>query len=80
MLLSPNDVQEIGLGIMNVHVGKKKEKRLNLEFHRHFGSSALDVAEIWCDLCYYDKKVIPKKEQSMKGFKMHLAVHYWLWA
>ena len=50
MLLSPNDVQEIGLDIMNVRRGKKKEKALLLEFHKHFGSSPLDIADCWYDL------------------------------
>jgi hypothetical protein len=80
MLLSPNDVQEIGLDIMNVRRGKKSNKRLLLEFHKHFGSLPLDIADCWFDLCNYDETVLSKKEKSEKGFKQYLAAHYWLWA
>ena len=65
---------------MKVRPGRKSEKRLALEFHKHFGSSTLDVAEVWYDLCYYDDKVLSEKEKSEKGFKRCLAAMYWLWA
>jgi hypothetical protein len=80
MLLSPNDVQEIGLDIMKVHHSKRKShERMLLEFHKHFGSSLLDIAEMWYDLCYYDESLLPEKEKTEKGFKHFLAAHYWLW-
>ena len=80
MLLSPNDVRERGLEIMSVRCQRKDEKRLQLEFHKHFGSSPLDIADMWHDLCCYDENVLSKKEKSEKGFKQFLAAHYWLWA
>ena len=80
MLLSPNDVQGIGLDIMGVRRGRKNEKRLLLEFHKHCGSSPLDIADMWHDLCNYDDKLLSKKEKSEKGFKRFLAAQYWLWA
>jgi hypothetical protein len=80
MFLSPNDVLEKGLQIMSVRQGQKKEKRLQEEFHKHYGSSPLDIAECWYDLCFYDKSVVPPKEKSHKGFKQFLAAQHWLWA
>jgi len=79
MLLSPNDVQDIGLDIMGIRRGKKTEKRLVLEFHKHCGSSPMGLAEQWHDLCNCDKKVLSAKEKSEKGFERFLAAHCWLW-
>jgi len=83
MILSPADVQKKGLEIMGVRPGRKNEKALLLEFHKHFGSSPLDVAECWFDLCYWkgssDRTLLEEKEKSEKGFKRMLAAHFWLW-
>jgi len=78
-VLSPLDVQERGLAIMNVRRGRKSQECLVEEFHKHYGSSPLDIAEAWYDLCYYDDSWLEKKERSEKGFKRFLAAHYWLW-
>lgn len=80
MLLSANDVQQIGLDIMKVRRGRKDDERMNIEFHKHFGSSPLDIAEIWYDLCNHDENLLSKKEKSNKGFKRYLIAMYWLWA
>ena len=65
---------------MNVHPGRKTEKRLVVEFQKHFGSSPLDIADCWYDLCYYDTSVLSPKEKSDKGFTQFLAAQHWLWA
>jgi hypothetical protein len=80
MILSPNDVLDRGLEIMNIRRGRKNEKRLLLEFHKHYGSSPLDIAECWYDLCYFHESVLSPKEKSDKGFKHILAAQHWLWA
>lgn len=77
MLLSVNDVQRIGLDVMGVRQGRKDESTLLLEFHKHYGSSPLDVALIWYDLC--QSSMMNDKEKSDIGFKRYLAAHYWLW-
>ncbi len=79
MLLSPSDVQEIGLKIMGVRNGRKNVKTLLRSFHMHFGSSPLDIADMWYDLCYWDETVLSENEKSEKGFKRLLSAHYWLW-
>ncbi len=79
MLLTPNDVQAFGLNIMNVRLSRKNEKRLRTEFHKHYGSSPLDLADMWYDLCNFDPTALTLKEKTEKGFKHFLAAHYWLW-
>jgi hypothetical protein len=80
MLLTVSEVMHRGLEIMNVHRGKKTQERLEQAFRKHYGSSAIDVAECWYDLCYYDNSVLSPKEKSDKGFKQFLAAQHWLWA
>jgi hypothetical protein len=78
MLLSPTEVMEEGLDIMNVRLGRKSEEEKALEFHKHYGSSPLDVAEIWFDLCSHGN--LTMKEKNMRGFKRLLLALFWLWA
>mgnify|MGYP000638316727 CR=1 FL=1 len=84
MLLTPADVQKRGLEIMGVRQGRKNEKALLLEFHKHYGSSPVDVADCWFDLCYWrgqsGKTLLEDKDKSEKGFKRYLAAHHWLWS
>ncbi|CAB9522899.1 unknown protein [Seminavis robusta] len=80
MLLSANDVEEIGLKIMRVRLSRKNKKRLKWEFHKHFGLSPLDIAECWYQLCNFDHGLLSKAEKSEKGFKRCLGAIYWLWA
>ena len=52
------------------------------DFHKHFGSSPLVVANIWYDMTKttIQEARIPLKEQNEKGFRMFLAAIYFLWA
>ena len=82
MLLSPDDVQERGLGFLNVNIGRKSEERLLNDFRHHYGSSPLDIACCWHDLCNLDEDsefALQSKEKSEKGFKMFMAAQYFLW-
>jgi hypothetical protein len=83
MLLTATDVQKKGLEILGVRQGRKNPKALLLEFHKHYGSSPLDVADCWFDLCHWKgpsgKSLLEEKEKSEKGFKRLMAAHYWLW-
>ena len=80
MIISPKDVQKFGRDIMGVRRGNKSEKRMEKEFRKHYGSSPLDIATCWFDLCYYDEELLSPKEKTMKGFRRFLAAQYWLWA
>jgi hypothetical protein len=54
---------------------------VGVETWQHFGSSPLDVANIWYDLMETDiaEAQVSEKEKSQKGFKRFMAVNYWLW-
>ena len=66
---------------MHVRKGRKSEKRMLLEFHKHCGSSPADIAECWYDLCNSDvDDPLSAKEKTEKGFKRFLASQCWLWA
>jgi hypothetical protein len=83
MYLNPSDVQKQGLEFMGVRLGRKNEKSLLLEFHKHYGSSPLVIADMWFDLCYWTtssgKTLLNEKEKTKKGFTRFLGAHYWLW-
>lgn len=60
------------------------EATRTLEFHRHYGSSPLDIADIWYDLVNDDRYLPPElklsdKEKTEKGFKRYVIAHFWLW-
>lgn len=80
LYLTPNDVLDRGLALMRVRRGRKSYAKLLEEFQKHFGSSPLDIAEIWLDLCQHDANLLHKKEKTEKGFKRYLTAMYWLWA
>jgi DDE superfamily endonuclease len=77
-VLTADDVQAIGLKIMGVRLGRRNQKRLELEFHKHFGSSPLVVSTMWFDLCNYKNELSTRKKSEI-GFRRFLSAHYWLW-
>jgi hypothetical protein len=93
-VLSPQDVLQKGLDYLSIkHHGRSLQLSNQDKFQKHYGSSPLDLANIWYDLLTIDppipddapakvKKqlIIPENEKGEKGFKMFLAVHYFLWA
>ncbi len=82
MLLSPEEVEEMGLSYMGVNTYNKSKAFKLDEFHSHYGSDALDLAEIWYDLSNtsIDEALIPTREQNMVGFRMFMAANHFLWA
>ena len=72
MRFTPNDAQQIGLEIMQIRRGRKSEKTMVEEFHKHYGNSPVDVAQMWRDLCELNN-TLSEKEKSEKGFKRFLA-------
>jgi hypothetical protein len=63
------------------------DARIALEFHRHDGSSPLDLADQWHDLKAGDHPLpkelqLNKKEKSEKGLKRtdFFVAHFFLWA
>jgi hypothetical protein len=93
VVLSPQDVLEKGLNYVNVKQHGKSQRSKQEKFQKHYGSSPLDLANMWYDLMTNDppipddapekvKKllVINKNEREERGFKMFMAVHYFMWS
>jgi hypothetical protein len=81
MLLSPADVLKRGLKYLQIDFSKKSEAKKNKDFHKHYGSSTLVLANMWYDLTVSDiaEARISEPEQCDKGFKMFLMAHFFLW-
>jgi hypothetical protein len=84
MLLSPQQVLKHGLTFLGMRSTRWSDARMALEFHRHYGSSPLDLAEQWHDLTLGDhlpkELQLNKKEKSEKGLKRFFVAHFFLWA
>ena len=50
MFLSPEEVLKYGLQFLGMRSTRWSNARRALEFHRHYGSSPLDLADQWHDL------------------------------
>lgn len=65
---------------MNVSIGRKSEVTKTLEFHKHFGSSSLDIAKIWFDIYNSDsdnpKIILPRKRNRIKYSIVSLRPHF----
>jgi hypothetical protein len=80
-LLSPNDVLEKGLDLVNIGMYRKSQKWQLEQFHSHYGSDDVDLASMWHDLMtttIQDAK-LTAKEKSEKGFKAFMMAHHFLW-
>jgi hypothetical protein len=91
-ILSPQDVLQKGLNYLNIKHHGRSQLSNQAKFQKHYGSSPLDLANIWYNLLTIDppipddapakvKKLLifPENERGEKGFKMFWAVHYFLW-
>lgn len=61
--------------------GRKSKKTLEAKFHKEYGSSSFDLAQMWFDLCRTDipEAKLKAKDQSESGFKCFLVAHHFLW-
>jgi hypothetical protein len=83
MFLSPKQVLIYGLELLGVRYSRWSESTRILEFHRHYGSSPLDVADIWYDLtigAHLPKELKLHTEKNEKGFNRYMMALFWLWA
>jgi hypothetical protein len=84
MLLSPKEVLIYGLQFLGIRYSRWSESTRIREFHRHYGSSPLDLADIWYDLTIGDHLPTELKlsgnEKNEKGLKRYMMTHHWLWA
>ena len=84
MLLSPHDALRKGLAYLGLHLQSQQrmtEKAKVEEFHAHFGSTPLVVANIWANLCdaTMPEARMSEKEKSDRGFKRFMIAHCFLW-
>jgi hypothetical protein len=82
MLLSPADILKRGLHFLQMQVTNKwSQERKQGEFHKHYGSSPLTLANIWYDLTTTDiaEARLSGKENTERGFRMFLLTNFFLW-
>ena len=77
MLFNEEQILLHGLDLMHISYERKSMKSRLIQFHKHFGSSPMDIKDIWNDIVGHN--LCSEKEKSMKGFQMYLAAHYFLW-
>lgn len=85
MLLSANDVLRAGLEHA-AHIPFWQQKSMSRKskaqiFHDLFGSTPLDLSDMWFDLQQgdYNGASLTVKENTEKGFKMFMMAHFFLW-
>ena len=81
MFLTARDVLVKGLKCLHYDdhaISKLKDKALVKRFRAHFGSSPLNIAEMWYDLCQGEvfNAQLPKEDKNVRGFKRFLHAHY----
>ena len=73
MIVSANQVLEYGLDFLHLKSERWSNDRKILEFHAHYGSAPLDLADQWCDLIQNENMPedlqLTTKEKSEKGIK-----------
>ena len=83
MFVSPRQALLFGLDYLGAQSTRWSEATRAKEFHVHYGSSPLDVADIWFDLVAGDNLPddlkLGEKERTQKGFKRYMMAHFWLW-
>jgi hypothetical protein len=83
MFLSPAQVLIYGLDFVEARYNRWSEKTRVEQFHRHYGSSPLVIADIWYDLVFDDhlpeELALTEDEKNERGFKKYMTVQFWLW-
>lgn len=83
-LLLPQDVLKRGLWLVSYSPEEQKEmsnEDLKEEFHAHYGSSPLVIADMWYDLTTtsIEEAALVGSENSEQGFKRFLIAQHFLW-
>lgn len=78
LLLTPDQMVFHGLQFLGVDQRRQSASWKKRIFKKHFGTTSLVLATIWFDLqtC---TDTMTQKEKSMKGLRMFLICHYFLW-
>jgi hypothetical protein len=80
-LYSPQDVMKHGLGFLSINAYGKSNQWQTTEFHKHYGSNPLTLANQWLDLCLTDipEARLNTEDRSYGGLRSFLIAHYFLW-
>jgi hypothetical protein len=77
MILSVNDVLQRGLQYLRIDdEGKLSQNRRVEEFHKHYGSEPLVVANVWYDLTVFHKL---SDKQQRRGMHTFMMAAFFLW-
>ena len=83
VFLTPRDARRIALGYFKVNDSNLTDKAAETRFRKLLGSSSLDIANIWYDMCQRDDILsdlpLSLREKTLFGFKKYIMAHYWLW-
>jgi hypothetical protein len=84
MLLSSQQILLYGLKFLGMRSTRWSNTRKEVEFHKHYGSGPLVLADQWNDLRVDDHLptylLLNKKEKTEKGLKRFFVAHFFLWA
>ena len=77
-LLSRIEIRKRGLELL--HISTRSENQEELQFHKHYGSSSLVLAEMWYDMCH-GEVLVPEltTKETHRGLKMFFAANFFLW-
>lgn len=82
--VTPNDVMAMGLEMgAGICIEDQKYMSKNsraMIFQAHYGSSPLDIADVWYDLQVgeHEGATLTEKENTTKGFRMFMMAHFYL--
>ena len=80
VFLEVPDVLEKGLQYLAIQRQGRSKAQQVVQFHKHYGSDPLPIGTMWFDLT---ATTIPQstltEEEKMRGFKMFMVAHYFLW-
>ena len=81
MFIDPPKCLELGLTFVQISAAEQSlmsaAAKLH-EFRSFYGSTPLDIAEMWYDLKHHG--ILTEKDISMTGFKKYMVAHYYLYS
>ena len=83
MFLTPKETMVHGLRFFGIRTHEGKKKYYEELFRKHYGSSSLDLADVWFDMQHAtinNERLLSKKETSERGLKMFFMAIHFLWA
>ena len=77
---APSDILEKGLRFLGIVGGSGKSSACKSKiFCKHFGSSPVCLAAQWYDICTVEVDPLPASKQCLKGLRIFLVAHFFLW-